>query len=158
MKATILWDLTSRSPMKFNRRFGETYCLHLWGRRINKARALFAICFHSGFFLGLFSDPEDGDNMFLRNVCWLLTDYTALYVRRCCLIYIYISYRPNIKRCIKINDSLVAIPTELLLRFQSLHQNCVHCCPKQYRTSWTQFPLISAPIWSFEPELNILSV
>jgi hypothetical protein len=27
-----------------------------------------AICFHSGFLLGLFFDPEDGSDMFLRNV------------------------------------------------------------------------------------------
>jgi hypothetical protein len=32
--------------------------------------------------LGLFFDPEDGGNMFLQNVDWLLTDYTALYPRR----------------------------------------------------------------------------
>jgi hypothetical protein len=27
-------------------------------------------------------DPEDGGNMFFSNVCWLATDYTALYPRR----------------------------------------------------------------------------
>jgi hypothetical protein len=25
--------------------------------------------FHAGFLLGLFFDPEDGDYMFLQNVC-----------------------------------------------------------------------------------------
>jgi hypothetical protein len=39
-------------------------------------------CFHARFLLGLFFDPEDGDYMSLRNVRWLLTDYTALYPRR----------------------------------------------------------------------------
>jgi hypothetical protein len=33
---------------------------------------------HAGFFLGLFFDPEDGGNIFLRNVCRLSTGYTAL--------------------------------------------------------------------------------
>jgi hypothetical protein len=30
---------------------------------------------------GLF-DPEDGGNVFLRNVFWLSTDYTASYARK----------------------------------------------------------------------------
>jgi hypothetical protein len=29
-----------------------------------------------------FLDPEDGGDMFLRNVGWLSTDYKALYLRR----------------------------------------------------------------------------
>jgi hypothetical protein len=32
--------------------------------------------------LGLFFDPEDGGNMFFRNVCLFSTDYTALYLGR----------------------------------------------------------------------------
>jgi hypothetical protein len=34
------------------------------------------------FFLGLFFESEDGIDMFFRNVDWLSTDYTALYVWR----------------------------------------------------------------------------
>lgn len=37
---------------------------------------------HAGFLLGLFFDTENGDEIFLRNVGWLLTDYTALCPRR----------------------------------------------------------------------------
>jgi hypothetical protein len=33
MKSTILWDITPGSPLKLNRRFGETYGLHLQGRK-----------------------------------------------------------------------------------------------------------------------------
>jgi hypothetical protein len=37
---------------------------------------------HTGFLLGLFFDPEDGSDVFFRNVGCLSTDYTALYPRR----------------------------------------------------------------------------
>jgi hypothetical protein len=36
---------------------------------------------HAEFLLGLFFDPEDGANMFLRNVCWISTVCTMLYPR-----------------------------------------------------------------------------
>jgi hypothetical protein len=39
----------------------------------------FACCLlQSGFLLGFFLDPEDGGDIFLQNVGWLSTDYTAL--------------------------------------------------------------------------------
>jgi hypothetical protein len=38
MKSAIIWDITPCSPLKVNRRFVETYRLHLQGRRISRAR------------------------------------------------------------------------------------------------------------------------
>jgi hypothetical protein len=62
---------------------GETCRFHLQDRRISQARnqresrlqgepplALLAFCFHVGFLLALFFDPEDEGDMFLRNVGW----------------------------------------------------------------------------------------
>jgi hypothetical protein len=37
---------------------------------------------YASFLLNLFFDPADGGDMFLRNIGWLSTDYTALYPRR----------------------------------------------------------------------------
>jgi hypothetical protein len=39
MKITIFWDITPCSPLSVNRRFGGTYCLHLQGRKISRARS-----------------------------------------------------------------------------------------------------------------------
>jgi hypothetical protein len=37
-KSIIFWDITPCNPLKVNRRFGWTYCLHLQGRRISRVR------------------------------------------------------------------------------------------------------------------------
>jgi hypothetical protein len=55
MMIIIFWDIMQCSPLKVNLRFGEILQL--------------ATCFHAGILLGLF-DPEDGGDMFLRNVGW----------------------------------------------------------------------------------------
>jgi hypothetical protein len=77
----MVWEITSCSPLKVNTRFGGIYRLHLQGRRIS-LKNLHAKCFLAGLLLGLFFDPEDGNNMFLRNVGRFLTDCMALYLRR----------------------------------------------------------------------------
>jgi hypothetical protein len=69
MKSSIVWDITPCSPLKVNRRFGGTCCLHLHGRRISQAsrakqlqrttrryipeyRTLFVFLLISGFYDG----------------------------------------------------------------------------------------------------------
>jgi hypothetical protein len=54
MKSSVLWAIMLCSTLKVNGLFGGAY--------------MFATCFHAGFLLGLFLDPEDGGDMFLRNV------------------------------------------------------------------------------------------
>jgi hypothetical protein len=70
MKSIIFWDMTPCSPSSSNRRFGGTYRLHL------------ATCLLAGFCWTYFFDPEDGGDMFLRNVGWNSTDHTASYPSR----------------------------------------------------------------------------
>jgi hypothetical protein len=45
---------------------------------------------HAAFFLEFLFSPEDGIGVFLRKVSRLLTDYMALYPRRCLLVYVCI--------------------------------------------------------------------
>jgi hypothetical protein len=45
-------------------------------------QALLVICFHAGFLLILLFNPEDGGDMFLRNVGSLSTGYKTLKPRK----------------------------------------------------------------------------
>jgi hypothetical protein len=56
MKITVFWDITPCSPLKFNRRFGRTYHLHLQGRKISQQET----SVKAG---DLFFDPEDGGDV-----------------------------------------------------------------------------------------------
>jgi hypothetical protein len=79
MKSSIFWDITPCSPLKVNWRFGGTCRLHLQGRKISRARNQRESRWQA--------DPEDGGDMFLRNVGWNSTDYTASYPRRWYSLY-----------------------------------------------------------------------
>jgi hypothetical protein len=51
MKSTIFWDKTPCSPLKVSRRFGETYRLHLQGRKMTSAAChLLSRWFHLSLF------------------------------------------------------------------------------------------------------------
>jgi hypothetical protein len=74
LKSSVYRDIlvTPRSPLKFQRRFGGTFSLHLHCR-ISQAIKQHCYLFHTGFLLGLFFDPEDGTTT-LRYIpeCYLL--------------------------------------------------------------------------------------
>jgi hypothetical protein len=85
MESTIVRDITPCSALSANRRLAGTYRLHLQVKKkssaTNQRESRWpATCFHAGFLLGLFFDPADGGDMFLRNVGWHSTDYKALYI------------------------------------------------------------------------------
>jgi hypothetical protein len=69
MNSLDFWDMTPCSLLKYNRCFGGTCRLHFQGRRIRQA-------INQSESWG-----QTGDYIFLRNVGWLPTDYTALYSR-----------------------------------------------------------------------------
>jgi hypothetical protein len=92
MKSNIFWDITPCSLLKVNRRFGGTHHLHLQGQKMNRAKyqresrwqaeLFITTCLHDDILLRLFFDPEYRSDIFLRNVCLLSKDDTALYPRR----------------------------------------------------------------------------
>jgi hypothetical protein len=68
MKSTIFWDITPCSPLTVNRRFGGTCRLDLHDRRISLPRNQRESRWQRSEYKG---------GMFLRNVGWLSTGYTA---------------------------------------------------------------------------------
>jgi hypothetical protein len=77
MKSSIFWDRKPCSLLKVNRRFGKT-------------RRLACYLLHVGFSSGLFFDPEDGGDTFLRNVGWLSKYYLSVCLSVCLSIYLSI--------------------------------------------------------------------
>jgi hypothetical protein len=59
LKNCIFWDTRPCSPLNVNRRFGGT-------RNQLESRVIYLL--HAVFLLGSFIDPEDGGDMFLRNI------------------------------------------------------------------------------------------
>jgi hypothetical protein len=82
-KSSIFWDTMPCSPLQVNGRFGGTCSLHFQGRRTNQVRnQAVSFLFYAGLLIGLFFDPQNGGDRFLRNFGWLLMEYTALYPRK----------------------------------------------------------------------------
>jgi hypothetical protein len=75
MKSSIFCYITPCNPLKVNRGFGGTYRLHLQGRIIYRPRYQRESRRLAEFY------SEDGGDMFLRNVGWFSTGFTALYPR-----------------------------------------------------------------------------
>jgi hypothetical protein len=83
VKNIIFWDVTPCSLLRCNRRFGETYRVHLQGRRkLYQHEPASTQMASKMFLLKFFFDPEDGGDVFLRNVGCISTDYTASHPRR----------------------------------------------------------------------------
>jgi hypothetical protein len=70
MKSTIFWDITPSSPLSVNRRFGGTYRLHLQNQKNYEQETSFRLppAYTLVSCTAYFSDPEDGGDMFPRNV------------------------------------------------------------------------------------------
>jgi hypothetical protein len=66
-------DILQRVVLKVNRRFEGTCRLHFQGQRT-------FYFLYASFFLRLFFYPEDGSEIYLRNLGCLSTTYTALYL------------------------------------------------------------------------------
>jgi hypothetical protein len=70
MKKYIFWDITPCSSLKVNRRVGGT-SLHLQGERISQARnqrETGGKQSRAGLLRDLFFHPENGGDIFLRNI------------------------------------------------------------------------------------------
>jgi hypothetical protein len=148
-----LWGVSSSGIWRrvvrwvFNRRFGGTYRLHLQGR---SSSLLLTLCFlyKPVFRLAAYSachllaccwtyffDPEDGGDMFLRNVGWNSTGYMVSYPRRlysslpfcvchCCytgsfVVFVFVCFRSH---------PFPAPHRGERVKQRTAHsRNCIHC-------------------------------
>jgi hypothetical protein len=90
MNSSIFWDRTPGSLLEMDRCFLGRSGFHLQGLKLRQVRNQrevdskqnFAPCLlkaRSLLGLALFSNPEDGDDIYKRNVCRLSMDFTAIY-------------------------------------------------------------------------------
>jgi hypothetical protein len=81
--------------------------------------------FQAGLLPGLFFDPEDGGDKFLRNVGWLSPNYIVLCLRRRTSFFFHLLYSP-------------LGPWPLLFQFHDLFTDG--------RTPWTSDQLVAWPL------------
>jgi hypothetical protein len=72
MMRSVFWDLMACCLFKVNRRFGGASHLHLQDRKISCIIALLATYLRASFLLGFIWGSEDGGDIILRTVGWLL--------------------------------------------------------------------------------------
>jgi hypothetical protein len=75
MAYNYVWSVKSQ-------RLGETCRLQLQGRRISQTKYKGEKWLQAGLFLGFSFDPEDGGDMFHRNVRSVSRDYMVSFSRR----------------------------------------------------------------------------
>jgi hypothetical protein len=70
LKHSQRWDITLRNSVKINRRFGGTNPIHLQYRRVREARMNNSNSWllYVGFFLRVFFDLQEEEDVFLRNI------------------------------------------------------------------------------------------
>jgi hypothetical protein len=85
LRSSVFWNITLCSPLKVKRRFGGTCHFHLQSWRIKPSKKLL---WSTGseqetllacVLLGILLNPEDGDDIFFRNVAWL-SPYFKSYI------------------------------------------------------------------------------
>jgi hypothetical protein len=60
----MFWDIIQCYPLKDNRHFASIFRIEVYAKQqTSTANKLL----HGGFLLGLFFDPEDGSDVFIRN-------------------------------------------------------------------------------------------
>jgi hypothetical protein len=69
MKSTIFWELTQCSLVEFRHRFGRTYFLHLYGRKMSQVSRQQKPGRLAAYSLGSFVYPKDGGSMFPKRRC-----------------------------------------------------------------------------------------
>jgi hypothetical protein len=75
--------LECTNQLKVTWRFGGTYHIYIQGWKVTHARNQTKPgIVYIGVLLGLVFNPEDADDVFLRNNDWSSTNYMSLYPRR----------------------------------------------------------------------------